>query len=88
MASETYRGVVRGKAILLLEEVPLVEGTEVLVTPVEREPGTAALLAAVDAPPHVPSAWVDELEQLIAEGQRPPSSDNPFPESSSGSGSQ
>lgn len=75
MASGTYRGVVRGGAIVLLESgASLVDGTEVLVTPLAPELGSpAAVLAAIAAAPHVPSAWVDELEQLIAEGHRPPS---------------
>ncbi len=45
------------------------------------KPGTsAAVLAAVAAPPHVPAAWVDELEQLIEQGQRPPLREAPFAE--------
>jgi hypothetical protein len=79
MASQAYRGVIRQGNVLLLEETPLAEGTQVLVTPVANGKGTpAALLAALDAVPPVPAAWVDELEQLIAQGQRPPSRDDPF----------
>ena len=79
MASQTYRGVVRQGNVLLLEKMPLADGTEVLVTPVANGQGTpAALLAALDAAPPVPAAWVDELGQLIAEGQRPPTRDDPF----------
>jgi len=79
MASQAYRGVVRQGNILLLEKMPLVDGTEVLVTPIANGQGTpAALLAALDAAPSVPAAWVDELEQLIAQGQRPPTRDDPF----------
>jgi hypothetical protein len=60
--------------VLRERPVPLPDGTEVLVTPLSPEPGTsAAVLAAMAAEPHVPGAWVDELEQLIAEGQRPSS---------------
>ena len=80
MANETYRGVVRGGMVVLLEkDSPLSEGTEVLVTPVDTAPGTAAaVLAAVAAPPHVPVEWVDELESLIAAGRRPPTDKDPF----------
>ncbi len=79
MASQTYRGIVRQGAVLLLEKTPLAEGTEVLVMPVSNRPGTpAAVLAALNAAPAVPAAWVDELEQLISEGQRPPTQDDPF----------
>jgi hypothetical protein len=82
MAGEVFRGVVRGGAIVLPEgPMPLAEGTEVLVTPLAAAPGTpAAVLAAVAAEPHVPAAWVDELEQLITEGRRPPNQENPFGE--------
>lgn len=69
---ETYRGVVRDGAIVLLEQkTPLREGVEVLVT-VQPSGPNAALIAALDAAPHVPPEWVDELERLIAEGKRPP----------------
>ena len=83
MAAETYRGVVRGGLVVLREGVSLTEGTEVLVTPVSDEPGTsAAVLAALENSPTVPSAWVDELEELIAQGRRSPTSGNPFQEGS------
>jgi len=82
MTNEAYRGVVRGGVVVLLEqETPLTEGTEVLVTPVVGTPGSpAAVLAAVETSPHVPGGWVDELEQLIAQGRRPPARPDPFPE--------
>lgn len=80
MTKEAYRGVVRGGGVVLLEhETPLTEGTEVLVTPLAATPGSpAAVLAAAAAAPHVPGAWVDELEQLIAQGRRPPTRPEPF----------
>jgi hypothetical protein len=44
-----------------------------VVTPVGGEPGSpAVVLAAVESDPHVPAVCVDELEALIASGQRPP----------------
>jgi hypothetical protein len=75
-----YRGVVRGGVVVLREaEAPLLEGTEVLVTPVASAPGSpAAVLAAVEQSPPVPVAWVNELEHLIAQGQRPPARPDPF----------
>jgi hypothetical protein len=80
MTSETYRGVVRGGTVVLLDrEPPLTDGTEVVVTPVATAPGPpAAVLAAMQAAPHVPAAWVDELEALMAAGRRPPNRNNPF----------
>jgi hypothetical protein len=42
-------------------------------------PGSpAALLAALGAAPPVPAEWVDELEQLIAQGLRPANHEDPF----------
>ena len=82
MTNEAYRGVVRGGMVVLLEvDTPLTEGTEVLVTPVGRTPGSPeAVLAAVATSPQVPAEWVDELEQLIAQGRRSPIRKNPFPD--------
>jgi hypothetical protein len=79
---EAYRGVVRGGSVVLLQkDNPLTEGTEVLVTPVVDRPGSAAaVLAAVTISPQVPSEWVDELEHIIAQGQRPPMRRDPFPD--------
>ena len=80
---KAFRGVVRNQEIVLEEGSPVLpDGTEVLVTPIETNPGSsAALLAVMDSEPHVPSEWVDELEALIAEGQRPPSVEHPFDDS-------
>jgi hypothetical protein len=80
MTNETYRGVVRGGMVVLLEkDTPLTEGTEVMVTPVASPPGSpAAVLAALATSPPVPAEWVDELEQLIAQGRRPPTHKDPF----------
>jgi hypothetical protein len=73
MTRTAYRGVVRGGVVLLDKDSRLTEGTEVLVTPVAGAPGSpAAIIAAAEGSPHVPAEWVDELERLIAEGQRPP----------------
>ncbi|HVK15759.1 MAG TPA: hypothetical protein VM533_02360 [Fimbriiglobus sp.] len=72
MPSGAYQGVVRGGVVVLREQAPLAEGAEVLVTPVGGPPGSpAAVLAALEASPPVPAGWVDELEQLIAQGRRP-----------------
>ncbi len=74
MTKTGYPGVVRGGVVLLDHETPLTEGTEVLVTPVNAPHGSpAAIVAALQKLPKVPPEWVDDLEKLIAEGQRPPS---------------
>ena len=81
MAQTAYQGVVRGGVVLLDPGTPLVEGTQVLVTPLGAPRGSpAAVLAALEKLPKVPPQWVDELEQLIAEGRRPPSPPIVFPE--------
>jgi hypothetical protein len=80
-----YRGTVRGGVVLLNERAPLTDGTEVLVTPVAGTRGSpAAIVAAVENSAKVPPEWVDELEQLIAEGQRPPSLAEEFPDEPAG----
>lgn len=80
MPNEIYRGVVQAGSVVLLEHTtPLVEGTEVLVTPVTGVPGTsAAVLAAVDNSAPVPVEWIDELEQIILAGRRAPTRHDPF----------
>jgi hypothetical protein len=76
---KSYRGVVRGGIVVLETEQPLQEGTEVVVTTLDGKPGSAAaVLAALDAAPSVPAAWVDEMEALIAEGRRPPARPDVF----------
>lgn len=83
MTPVTYRGVVRGGTVLLDEAAPLPDGTVVVVTPaaaVEGRGSPAALLAALGAAPPVPPEWVDELEQLIDQGRRPPTRVDPFPD--------
>ena len=83
MTTTAYRGVVRGGVVLLDKDTPLTEGTQVLVTPATAAPGSpAAILAAMNSAPHVPTEWVDELERLIAEGQRAPAPPVLFPEES------
>ena len=73
MAGGSYRGVVRGGAIVLDADGTLPEGTRVLVTPLGPGQGSpAAIIAALDAAPKVPKEWVDELERMIREGERPP----------------
>jgi hypothetical protein len=82
MNATICRGVVRGGTVVFLDPTPLAEGTEVVVLPVSA-PGTpAAVLAAVQHAQHVPSEWVDELEQAIAEGRRTPTAADPFQDAS------
>ena len=79
MTQFVYKGIVRGKATTLEEPGVLPEGTEVLVTPLEAAKGSPqAILAAMDAAPHVAPEDVDELMRLIEEGKRPTRFDNPL----------
>lgn len=79
MSKPAYKGVVKGRNIMLEEGVDLPEGAKVLVTPLEAEEGSPqALLAAMDAPPHCKPEDVDELMRLINEGKRPVRYDNPL----------
>lgn len=82
MTSKTYRGTVKGKTIILSEDPePLPDGTEVLVMPLPAQPGTpAALLAAMEAEPHLTPEDVAELEKAIAQGRRPLAPLDPFAE--------
>lgn len=85
MTTPTYRGVVHGGMILLDKEMTLKEGAEVVVTPLVAARGAAAaVLAAMASSPPIAAEWVDELEQVIAEGQRLPASVDPFLEDQSG----
>ena len=92
MANERgFRGVVHGGVVTLNPDNALLsDGTEVLVTPISRlleplhPPGTsAAVIAAMESLPDVPSEWVDELERLIEEGVRPRRRPIPFADEAS-----
>lgn len=64
---------------MLEEGTDLPDGAKVLVTPLKAENGSPqAVLAAMDAPPHVKPEDVDELMRLIKEGKRPVRYDNPL----------
>jgi len=79
MTQPVYKGIVRGKAVMLQEPVDLPEGTEVIVTPLAAAQGSPqAVLVAMDAPPHVQPEDVEELRRLIEEGKRPVRFDNPL----------
>ncbi|HEY2911262.1 MAG TPA: hypothetical protein VGI99_13515 [Gemmataceae bacterium] len=81
MATGVYRGVVRGGVVMLDEATALSDGTEVTVTPLAKPMRNGpALVAAMTAAPQVPKEWVEELERLIEEGQRPPMKGPIFPD--------
>ena len=81
MNPATYHGVIRSGVVQLDQGVLLAEGTEVSVTPVASGIRNGpAIVAALDAAPKVPKEWVEELERLIEEGQRPPTLEDIFPD--------
>jgi hypothetical protein len=77
MSTTTYTGIVHGNSVFLDDALTaLPEGTRVLVTPLP-EPGTmAALLAAIQAPPHLTGEAISELEAILEAG-KPPTSPAP-----------
>jgi hypothetical protein len=80
MTSAIYHGIVRGGVVMLDDGNSLADGTEVQVTPVlGTEDNGPAIIAALDAAPSVPREWVEELQRLIDDGQRPPMQENVFP---------
>ena len=72
MSTASYTGVVHGKSVFLEDApTPLPDGTRVLVTPLPERSTTAALLAAIQAPPHLTAEDVAELEAVLDAGKRP-----------------
>ena len=84
----TFRGHF-SNGVVVLPNAGLPEGTLVDVTPVNdkaRGASGAAILAAVEKLPKVPREWMDELEQAVAAGHRPPATPVVFPEESGRTG--
>jgi len=64
---------------VLDKPAPLPDGIPLAVTPLAVEAGTpAAVLAAMEAEPHLSSEDIGELEKAIETGRRPPTNINPF----------
>jgi hypothetical protein len=79
MGNTAYKGIVKGRTVVLEAAADLAEGTEVLVTPLKAPRGSPqAVLAAIDAPPRIKPEDVNELMLLIEEGKRPVRYDNPL----------
>ena len=72
LSKPAYKGVVKGRTVVLEKVADLPDGAEVVVTPLKAKSGSPrAILAAMDAPPHVKPGDVDELMRLIEKGKRP-----------------
>jgi len=79
MAQGTYGGIVQGRVVVLDDDVDLPDGTAVAVTPLEPVKGSReAVMAAVNAPPHLKPGDTAELLRLIEEGKRPVRFEDPF----------
>ena len=79
MSIASYRGVVRGKKVVLDDDMDLPDGTGVVVTPVERGAGCpGAVLTAAKAPPHLTQQETVEFLRGIEDGKRPVRYDNPL----------
>lgn len=79
MNKTAYKGVVKGRTVVLKEAPDLPEGAEVLVTRLETLKGSPqAVLAAINAPPYIKPEDVDNLMQRIEEGKRPVRYESPF----------
>ncbi len=79
MSKAAYKGIVKGKTVVLKEPADLPEGSEVLVTPIAHAKGSPqALLAAIESPPHVDPRDVDEMIRLIEKGKRPVRYESPL----------
>lgn len=71
MNQAVWRGIVKGRKVILDKEAKLPDGTAVLVTPLTAAKGSPeAVLAAMDAPPHPQPHDVEELRCLIEGGKR------------------
>ena len=72
MNKTAYKGIVKGKTVVLREVPDFPEGAEVLVTRLEALKGSPqAVMAAINSPPHIKPEDVDNLIQRIEEGKRP-----------------
>lgn len=85
----TLRGQVKNGVVVFQSGAALPDGTLVVVTPLAGARGSpAAIIAAMENAPRVPTEWVDELERLIAQGKRPPTTTDPFADETPGRVSQ
>jgi hypothetical protein len=79
VSKPAFKGIVRGGTVVFDQPAELAEGAEVIVTEIEAKKGSPkAVLAVVDAPPHVNSKEVDELMRLIEKGKRRVRYENPL----------
>lgn len=81
----TLHGQVKDRVVVLRDGSALPEGTPVELTPMPDEAGNPlAVIAAMEAEPHLSPEEIDELERSIAAGKRPAAAIDPFAQSASG----
>ena len=79
MSATSYKGIVRGKTVVLPEEANLPEGMGVLVTPLPTPQGAPqAVLDALKTSRPVSPEAAEELRRLIRQGKRSARFDDPF----------
>ena len=77
----TFQGRVENGVVVFQNgtAAPLPDGTLVEVTPLHYEPGSpGAILAAMEAEPHLSQEDIAELNRAIAAGKRPAPMLDPF----------
>jgi hypothetical protein len=78
-------GLVKDGVVVLQNGVTLPDGTLVQVTPLSYQAGNAvAVIAAMDAEPHLSGEDIAELQRAIADGKRPAPAIDPFPQDTRG----
>lgn len=77
--SNVYRGIVHNGSVHFGAPMPLLDGSLVDVVPIAKpHETTSAMLETLQKQPPIPLEWVDELEALIAEGDRAGIAFNPL----------
>ena len=81
----TLHGSVKNGVIVLHNGDALPDGTLVQVTPLPHQAGNPlAVIAAMEAEPHLSPEDVAELERALAAGKRPAASIDPFAQDTAG----
>jgi len=79
MAAFSYKGIVRGRTVVLGDDADLPEGTGVLVTPLPPEKGSPqAILEALEASRPISHEAAEDLRRLIGEHRRTASFEDPL----------
>jgi hypothetical protein len=81
----TLRGRVKNGVVVLQSGATLPDGILVEVTPLSHEAGDPlAVIAAMEAEPHLSAEDIAELQRAIAAGKRPAAAIDPFPPNTPG----